>query len=112
MGRRWSTQNRTVGEGSRMEKDVPFRFHIVGHRFFSSREELRWCQAQSPIIYQSWHLTDLPPANAYQNKVGQPRDERLFLPVYGSMTPDHDLWKSPGPGVTGSIIGSGCDHEI
>jgi hypothetical protein len=37
---------------------------------------------------QSWHLTDLPPAIAYQND-GQPHHERLFLPVY--MTPDHVL---------------------
>jgi hypothetical protein len=54
---------------------------------------------------QSWQLTDLPPATPYQNEVGQPRDERLFLPVYGPMTPDRVLWKSPGPGVNGSKLG-------
>jgi hypothetical protein len=49
-------------------------------------------------------LTNLPPAIAYHNEVGQPRDERLFLSVYGLMTSDHVLWKSPGPGVTRSKL--------
>jgi hypothetical protein len=63
-----------------------------------------WALVRSAGNEQSWHLTDLPPAIAYQNEVGQPRDERLFLSVYGLMTPDHILWKSPGPGVTRSKL--------